>query len=89
MLRVILSVIAVLGLISPAGQILSQETGAPLSDYDTAPSHQPDFPLWAYGHITPPDPPEDWSEKCLGTRPRDCDRPRRHAARYLRHSDVC
>jgi len=40
-----------------------------------APSHAPGFPLWAYGHITPPDPPEDWSERCPGTRPRDCDRP--------------
>lgn len=36
---------------------------------DLAPLHRPGFPLWAYGHITPPDPPEDWSERCLGTRP--------------------
>jgi cytochrome c553 len=40
-----------------------------------APSHQTDFPLWAYGYITPPEPPEDWSQSCLGSRPRDCDRP--------------
>jgi len=36
---------------------------------------QSGFPLWAYGYIVPPAPPEDWSERCLGTRPRDCDRP--------------
>jgi cytochrome c553 len=40
-----------------------------------APSHQEGFPLWAYGYIVPPDPPEDWSQSCLGARPRDCDRP--------------
>ncbi len=40
-----------------------------------APSHQEGFPLWAYGYIEPPQPPEDWSQNCLGTRPRDCDRP--------------
>ncbi len=34
-----------------------------------------DFPLWAYGYITPPPVPEDWSGRCPGTRPRDCDRP--------------
>lgn len=47
----------------------------PLAQEDLAPSHRPGFPLWAYGHIAPPDPPEDWSERCPGTRPRDCDRP--------------
>jgi cytochrome c553 len=45
------------------------------SDPADAPSHQPGFPLWAYGYIEPPSPPEDWSQSCLGTRPRDCDRP--------------
>ncbi len=34
-----------------------------------------EFPLWAYGYITRPAMPEDWSQRCLGTRPRDCDRP--------------
>ena len=46
-----------------------------LAQVTLAPSQTPGFPLWAYGHIAPPDPPEDWSERCLGTRPRDCDRP--------------
>jgi cytochrome c553 len=37
---------------------------------------QPDgLPLWAYGYKMPPTAPEDWSRRCLGTRPRDCDRP--------------
>jgi len=45
------------------------------ADPAVAPSHQQGFPLWAYGYIEPPQPPEDWSQKCLGTRPRDCDRP--------------
>lgn len=45
------------------------------SDLADAPSHQPGFPLWAYGYITPPTHPEDWSQSCLGSRPRDCDRP--------------
>lgn len=53
----------------------AQEPLAPLSDPATAPSHQPSFPLWAYGHKVPPNPPENWSEMCLGERPRDCDRP--------------
>lgn len=35
----------------------------------------PGFPLWAYGYKTPPAAPEDWSGRCPGTRPRDCDRP--------------
>lgn len=35
----------------------------------------PDLPLWAYGYKTPPATWQDWSERCLGTRPRDCDRP--------------
>jgi cytochrome c553 len=49
---------------------------SPLPAQDSvAPSHAPGFPLWAYGYITPPEPAEDWSEKCLGSRPRDCDRP--------------
>lgn len=33
------------------------------------------LPLWAYGYITPPAAPQDWSTRCPGTRPRDCDRP--------------
>jgi cytochrome c553 len=44
-------------------------------DPAVAPSHREGFPLWAYGYIEPPQPAEDWSQKCLGTRPRDCDRP--------------
>ena len=35
----------------------------------------PGFPLWAYGYKTPPALPEDWSVKCPGNTPRDCDRP--------------
>jgi len=35
----------------------------------------PGFPLWAYGYKTTPAAPEDWSIRCLGNRPRDCDRP--------------
>jgi len=35
----------------------------------------PGFPLWAYGYKTPPAAPEDWSGRCPGARPRDCDRP--------------
>ena len=35
----------------------------------------PGFPLWAYGYKTAPAAPEDWSGRCPGTRPRDCDRP--------------
>ena len=35
----------------------------------------PGFPLWAYGYIAPPAVPQDWSNRCPGTRPRDCDRP--------------
>jgi cytochrome c553 len=33
------------------------------------------LPLWAFGYKTAPAAPQDWSERCLGTRPRDCDRP--------------
>lgn len=32
------------------------------------------LPLWAYGYITAPASPGDYSSKCLGTRPLDCDR---------------
>jgi cytochrome c553 len=46
-----------------------------LAQDSVAPSHAPGFPLWAYGYVIPPDPPEDWSQRCLGARPRDCDRP--------------
>lgn len=35
----------------------------------------PGFPLWAYGYKTAPAAPADWSGRCPGTRPRDCDRP--------------
>ena len=55
-------------LIGALTQVLTHRNQSP-------PSHQADFPLWAYGYITPPEPPEDWSQSCLGSRPRDCDRP--------------
>jgi len=35
----------------------------------------PGFPLWAYGYKVPPAAPQDWSGKCPGNTPRDCDRP--------------
>ena len=35
----------------------------------------PGFPLWAYGYKAPPAKPEDWSGRCPGNTPRDCDRP--------------
>ena len=35
----------------------------------------PGFPLWAYGYKTTPAAPQDWSTRCPGNRPRDCDRP--------------
>ena len=35
----------------------------------------PAFPLWAYGYIRPPAVPQDWSGRCPGNTPRDCDRP--------------
>ena len=35
----------------------------------------PGFPLWAYGYTTPPAVPQDWSNRCPGNTPRDCDRP--------------
>ena len=35
----------------------------------------PTFPLWAYGYIRPPAVPQDWSNRCPGNTPRDCDRP--------------
>ena len=38
-------------------------------------SQMPDLPLWAYGYKTPPATWQDWSGRCPGTRPRDCDRP--------------
>ncbi len=46
-----------------------------LAQSTLAPSHREGFPLWAFGYIVPPEPPEDWSQRCLGDRPRDCDRP--------------
>jgi len=33
------------------------------------------LPLWAYGYITPAANPVDYSMKCTGDRPSDCDRP--------------
>jgi cytochrome c553 len=33
------------------------------------------LPLWAYGYITPAATQVDYSAKCLGERPSDCDRP--------------
>ena len=33
------------------------------------------LPLWAYGYITAPAAPGDYSTQCTGTRPLDCDRP--------------
>ena len=75
MLRTTRLMAIVLCLAASVQSLTAQETGAPISEYASAPSHQPGFPLWAYGYITPPDPPEDWSQMCLGTRPRDCDRP--------------
>ena len=35
----------------------------------------PGFPLWAYGYKAPPAVPQDWSNRCPGNTPRDCDRP--------------
>ena len=35
----------------------------------------PGFPLWAYGYKVLPAAPQDWSGRCPGTTPRDCDRP--------------
>ena len=32
------------------------------------------LPLWAYGYITPPTSPVDYSHKCTGARPFDCAR---------------
>ena len=36
---------------------------------------EPGFPLWAYGYKSLPTMPEDWSGRCPGNTPRDCDRP--------------
>jgi cytochrome c553 len=36
---------------------------------------EPGFPLWAYGYKTVPPAPQDWSNRCPGSTPRDCDRP--------------
>src|SRR5262249_35617272 len=33
------------------------------------------LPLWAYGYIMPPASPADYSTRCTGDRPSDCDRP--------------
>jgi cytochrome c553 len=40
-----------------------------------AQAYPPDFPLWAYGYITLPTAPQDYSVKCQGEKPSDCDRP--------------
>ncbi len=37
--------------------------------------HTAGLPLWAYGYIALPDAPGDYSARCLGARPLDCDRP--------------
>ena len=37
--------------------------------------HSAGLPLWAYGYIALPASPGDYSAKCLGERPLDCDRP--------------
>jgi len=36
---------------------------------------EPGFPLWAYGYKELPKAPQDWSNRCPGVTPRDCDRP--------------
>ena len=36
---------------------------------------EPGFPLWAYGYKQVPKDPQDWSGRCPGNTPRDCDRP--------------
>jgi cytochrome c553 len=53
-----------------AAALLLASGRAGLQTLDTA-----TLPLWAYGYITPPASPQDWSGRCPGTRPRDCDRP--------------
>ena len=35
----------------------------------------PGFPLWASGYREVPKAPQDWSNRCPGNMPRDCDRP--------------
>ena len=58
-------------IILAAAALLVLATGrAELQTLNTA-----ELPLWAYGYITPRPNPQDWSQRCLGTRPRDCDRP--------------
>jgi len=73
MLRV--RTVLILWAIFSATFVAAQQSPAPKVDPAIAPSHQPGFPLWAYGHISPPKTPEDWSQMCLGDRPRDCDIP--------------
>jgi cytochrome c553 len=63
------------GILLLLGTSLFAQDNISYVDTAVAPSHQEGFPLWAYGYIEPPQPPEDWSQNCLGTRPRDCDRP--------------
>lgn len=63
------------GLLLILSVALAAGSGYLLAQAAPAPVQTPGFPLWAYGYITPPDPAEDWSERCLGTWPRDCDRP--------------
>ena len=48
-LAVVLGVIVGVALVVGGGRLLAQDT--------VAPSHAPGFPLWAYGHEIPPDPP--------------------------------
>lgn len=67
--------VSLLTFIVSYANVSAQEPLAPTVDEASAPSHQEDFPLWAYGYIVAPSPPEDWSQECLDDRPRDCDRP--------------
>jgi cytochrome c553 len=45
------------------------------SCFAAAPLQPAGLPLWAYGYIELPSAPADYSTRCLGTRPLDCDRP--------------
>ena len=65
--RVVLFSVLLFGIAIGAGQLFAQ-----------APRFlalEPGFPLWAFGYKTPPAMPDDWSVKCPGNTPRDCDRP--------------
>ena len=45
------------------------------NSFAAAPLQPAGLPLWAYGYIEPPTAPADYSTRCLGNRPLDCDRP--------------